>query len=103
MTTTVRVALPASLRHLAKISADGDIELAVSGPVSVGAILDVLERNHPSLRGTLRDQASHRRRPFIRFFACQQDVSHQSAEEPLPPAVAEGHEPFIIIGAIAGG
>jgi sulfur-carrier protein len=103
MTATVRVALPASLRQLAKISSYGDIELAVTGAVSVGAILDTLERDYPALRGTMRDQTSHRRRPFIRFFACQQDVSHQALDEPLPPAVAGGCEPLIIIGAIAGG
>ena len=103
MTATVRVALPASLRLLAKISSDAEIELAVTGTVSVGAILDMLDRDYPALRGTLRDQNSKKRRPFIRFFACQQDVSHQAAQEPLPRAVAEGREPFIIIGAIAGG
>ena len=103
MTATVRVALPASLRQLAKIAADGEIELAVAGTVSISAVLDMLECRYPALRGTLRDQDSRRRRPFIRFFACQQDLSHQAAEEPLPPEVAEGREPFIIIGAIAGG
>jgi hypothetical protein len=103
MTSTVRVALPASLQLLAKISPHDEIDLAVHGTVSIGAVLDMLEKNYPALRGTLRDQASRRRRPFIRFFACQQDVSHQAADEPLPPAVAEGREPFIIIGAIAGG
>jgi sulfur-carrier protein len=103
MTATVRVALPASLRQLAKISSDGEIDLAVTGIVNIGAILDMLERHYPALRGTMRDHDSRQRRRFIRFFACQQDVSHQEADEPLPPAVAEGREPFIIIGAIAGG
>ena len=103
MSGTVRVALPTSLRLLAKISSHDEIDLAVHGTISIGAILDLLEQKYPALRGTLRDQASHRRRPFIRFFACQQDVSHQAADEPLPPAIAEGREPFIIIGAIAGG
>jgi sulfur-carrier protein len=103
MTATVRVALPASLRHLAKIGADGEIALAVAGTVSIGAVLDMLECRYFALRGTLRDQDSRQRRRFIRFFACQQDFSHQPAEEPLPPAVAEGREPLIIIGAIAGG
>src|ERR1700733_7783520 len=102
MTATVRVALPASLRQLAKIAADGEIELAVAGTVSISAVLDMLECRYPALRGTLRDQDSRRRR-FIRFFACQRDLPHQAAEEPLPPEVAEGREPFIIIGAIAGG
>jgi sulfur-carrier protein len=103
MSETVRVALPASLRLLAKISSHDEIDLSIHGTISIGAILDMLEKNYPALRGTLRDQASQRRRPFIRFFACQQDVSHQAADEPLPPAIAEGREPFIIIGAIAGG
>lgn len=103
MTATVRVVLPASLQQLAKISPDGEIDLAVAGTVSIGAIIDTLERRYPALRGTMRDQDSKRRRRFIRFFACQQDVSHQAADEPLPRAVVEGREPFIIIGAIAGG
>ena len=103
MTATIRVELPPSLRQLVKITADTKIELAVTGAASIGAVLDGLEQRYPALRGTMRDQDTKRRRPFIRFFACQLDVSHQPPDAPLPRAVVEGREPFIIIGAIAGG
>ncbi|HEY1857724.1 MoaD/ThiS family protein [Acidocella sp.] len=103
MTATIHVELPASLRQLAQLSFDTEIDLAVIGTASIGAVLESLEARYPALRGTMRDQDSKRRRPFIRFFACQKDVSHQAADAPLPRAVAEGREPFIIIGAIAGG
>jgi hypothetical protein len=103
MTGTIRVELPPSLRQLAKIGADAKIDLAVTGTASIGAVLDGLEQRYPALRGTIRDRASLRRRPFIRFFACQLDLSHQPPDAPLPPAVADGREPLIIIGAIAGG
>jgi hypothetical protein len=103
MTGTIRVELPPSLRQLAKIGADTKIELAVTDTASINTILGILERRYPALRGTMRDRTSLRRRPFIRFFACQLDVSHQSPDAPLPREVVEGREPFIIIGAIAGG
>jgi molybdopterin synthase sulfur carrier subunit len=103
MITTIRVELPASLRQLAQLGSDTQIDLAVTGTASIGAVLESLEARYPSLRGTMRDQDSQQRRPFIRFFACQMDVSHQAADAPLPSAVMEGREPFIIIGAIAGG
>ncbi len=101
MTTTIRIELPGALRQLARIA--DDIELPVDGIVSINTILDTLEARYPALKGTMRDQDSKRRRPFIRFFACRCDVSHQSADQPLPAAVAQGSEPFIVIGAIAGG
>jgi hypothetical protein len=98
---TVRVELPASLRVLARLPCE--IELAVRGPVTLQAVLDALEEAYPVLRGTVRDQTSKLRRPFIRFFACAEDLSHRSPEDPLPEAVRQGHEPLLIIGAIAGG
>ena len=101
MTATIRVELPAGLCALARVGRE--VSVRVSGPVTQRTVLDALEASHPSLRGTIRDHAGLRRRPFIRFFACQQDLSHAPADEPLPTAVAEGHEPFLVIGAIAGG
>ena len=97
----IRVVLPVHLRTLARV--DGEVQLKVEGPATVGAVLDALEANYPVLRGTLRDQVTFRRRPFVRFFACEQDWSHEPPEAQLPDAVAQGAEPFLIIGAIAGG
>jgi hypothetical protein len=81
----------------------GDISLEIDGPVTQRSILDALEAAYPALRGTLRDYATQQRRPFIRFFACMEDLSHESPDAPLPEAVASGKEPFLVIGAIAGG
>ena len=97
----VRVTLPSHLRTLARI--DGDITLEVAGPVTQRSILDAIETRYPMLRGTLRDQATQRRRPFVRFFACSEDYSNASPDDPVPEPVAKGIEPFLIIGAIAGG
>ncbi len=97
----IRLVLPAHLRKLARI--DGEVQLAVEGPVTQRSVLDTLEARYPMLRGTIRDQATHRRRPFVRFFACQEDLSHEPPDAPLPDAVARGTEPFLIIGAMAGG
>jgi molybdopterin synthase sulfur carrier subunit len=98
---TVRVELPANLRVLARLPCE--VDLAVSGQITLRAVLDALEEAYPVLRGTVRDQTSKLRRPFIRFFACAEDLSHQSPEDLLPEAVRQGHEPLLIIGAIAGG
>ena len=97
----IRVVLPPHLRTLAKVS--GDVELAVEGCVTQRSILDALETRYPMLRGTIRDQTTQVRRPFLRFFACEEDYSHESPDAPLPDKVASGAEPFFIIGAIAGG
>jgi sulfur-carrier protein len=97
----IRVALPAHLRTLANV--DGDVTLDVNGAVTIGAVLDALEAAHPVLRGTIRDQATGRRRAFVRFFACQQDLSHESPDALLPDEVATGAEPFLVVGAMAGG
>lgn len=97
----VRVILPAHLRTLARLN--GEVDLAVEGPVTQRRILDALEARYPMLRGTIRDHGGERRRPFIRFFACEQDWSHESPDAPLPDAVANGIEPFLIVGAMAGG
>lgn len=97
----IRVVIPANLRVLARIS--GEVELQVEGEVTQGAILDALEARYPMLRGTMRDQVTQKRRPFIRFFACEEDLSHEAPDAPLPEAVATGAEPFLIVGAIAGG
>ena len=97
----IRVVLPAHLRILAKVP--GDVELDVPPPVTQRSILDALEAAYPTLRGTLRDHTTLKRRPFVRFFACEQDLSHESPDAPLPDAVASGAEPFLIVGAIAGG
>ena len=98
---TVRVVLPAHLRTLAK--AGGDVELQVTGPVTQRSILDALEARYPMLQGTIRDHVTQERRAFVRFFACQEDLSHESPDAPLPDAVASGAEPFMVVGAIAGG
>jgi molybdopterin synthase sulfur carrier subunit len=97
----IRVTLPAHLRKLARV--DGEVKLEVKGPVTQGSVLDALEAQYPMLRGTIRDHATQKRRAFVRFFACGQDLSHESPDAPLPEAVAAGNEPFMIVGAIAGG
>lgn len=97
----IRVTLPANLRKLAHV--DGEIKLEVQGPVTQRAVLDALEARYPMLRGTIRDHVTQKRRAFVRFFACQQDLSHEPPDAPLPEAVAAGAEPFMVIGAIAGG
>ena len=97
----IRVVLPAHLRTLARV--DGDVLLEVSGTPTVQSVLDALEAQYPTLRGTMRDQATLKRRAFIRFFACEQDLSLSPADTPLPDAVAAGAEPFFVVGAIAGG
>jgi len=97
----IRVVLPPHLRNLA--STGNDIRLTIEGPVTQRAILDALEARYPMLRGTIRDQVTGARRPFLRFFACEEDLSHESPDAPLPEAVAIGSESFMIVGAIAGG
>jgi molybdopterin synthase sulfur carrier subunit len=97
----IRVELPFHLRALARV--DGEVQLEVANPVTLASILDTLETRYPVLRGTIRDHTTLRRRPFIRFFACQEDLSHDAAETLLPPAVLAGAEPFLIVGAMAGG
>ena len=97
----IRVILPPHLRTLAHLS--GDAELEVPSPVTQRAILDALEARYPMLRGTIRDHGTLQRRPFLRFFACEQDLTHEPPDAPLPEAVAVGKEPFIVLGAIAGG
>ena len=97
----IRVALPAHLRTLAKV--DVEVTLDVEGPATQRSVLDALEARYPMLRGTIRDHVTQQRRPFIRFFACEEDLSHESPDAPLPDAVAKGTEPFLVIGAIAGG
>lgn len=105
MTTTtaslIRVELPQHLRTLAGTGVE--VSLAVAAPVTLTAVLDALEARYPMLCGTIRDHATRKRRPFLRFFACQQDLSHDSPDAPLPAAVVSGAEPLIILGAIAGG
>lgn len=98
---TVRVVLPFHLRALARIS--GEVQLDVAPPVTLGSILDALEARYPMLSGTIRDHGTRKRRAFLRFYACEQDLSLESPDSPLPDAVASGAEPFLIIGAIAGG
>jgi molybdopterin synthase sulfur carrier subunit len=97
----IRVVLPAHLRLLAGVG--GEVELAVEGPVTIASVLDALEARYPMLQGTIRDHVTHVRRPFVRFFACEQDWSHESTDAPLPEAVAKGEEPLLLVGAIAGG
>jgi hypothetical protein len=97
----VRIVLPAHLRTLARV--DGEVKLDVEGQVTQRSVLDALEARYPMLRGTIRDQVTLERRPFVRFFACEQDLSHELPEAPLPDAVAMGAEPFLIVGAMAGG
>jgi len=97
----IRVVLPAHLRTLAKVTRE--VELEIEGPITQRSVLTALEARYPMLRGTIRDHATHLRRPFVRFFACEQDLSHESPDSLLPEAVASGREPFYIVGAIAGG
>jgi hypothetical protein len=97
----IRVILPAHLRILAKVS--GEVQLEVEGPVTQRSVLDALEARYPMLAGTIRDHVTQQRRPFVRFFACQEDLSHESPDAPLAEAVAKGEEPFLLVGAIAGG
>ncbi len=97
----IQVVLPAHLRSLAQIK--GDVYLEVAPPVTVSSILDALEARYPMLCGTLRDHVTHQRRAFVRFFACQEDWSHDPTDKPLPADVASGKEPFLVVGAIAGG
>jgi hypothetical protein len=97
----IRVVIPPHLRTLAHV--DGEVQLDVSGPVTIRSILDALEAKYPVLRGTIRDHGTLQRRAFLRFFACEQDLSHDSPDAPLPDAITSGKEPFIVLGAIAGG
>jgi hypothetical protein len=101
VTHQVRVELPFHLRTLARVP--GEITVDVEGTVTVGALLDALERRYPVLRGTIRDHDTHKRRAFLRFFACQEDLSHEAADFALPDLVVNGAEPFMVVGAIAGG
>jgi len=97
----IRVVLPAHLRTLARVN--GEVKLDVDGIATQRSILDALEATYPMLRGTIRDQVTQERRAFVRFFACEQDLSHESPDAPLPDAVAKGAEPFLVVGAMAGG
>jgi sulfur-carrier protein len=97
----IRVELPFHLRMLAKIK--GEVQLEVAGPATQRTVLDALEARYPMLRGTIRDHVTHKRRDFLRFFACEQDLSNESPDAPLPEAVASGQEPYLVIGAMAGG
>lgn len=97
----IRVVLPIHLRTLAQV--DGEVKLDVRGQATQRSVLDALEASYPMLRGTLRDQVTQKRRPFVRFFACQEDLSHEPPDAPLPAAVTTGAEPFLVVGAIAGG
>jgi molybdopterin synthase sulfur carrier subunit len=97
----IRVVLPAALRILAH--ADAEVELDVPNPATLRAVLDALEARYPMLCGTIRDHVTQERRPFLRFFACEEDISHESPDAPLPAPVASGKEPLLVIGAIAGG
>jgi sulfur-carrier protein len=100
-TSTVQVQIPYHLRNLARL--DGDVTLEVASPVTIRSVLDALEARYPMLCGTIREHDTLQRRPFLRFFACEEDLSHQSPDTPLPEAVATGKEPLLIVGAIAGG
>ena len=97
----IRVVLPSHLRKLARV--DGEVTLEIEGAVTQRSLLDALEVRYPMLRGTIRDQVTKKRRPFVRFFACEQDLSHQLPDVPLPDRVAAGAEPFLVVGAMAGG
>jgi hypothetical protein len=100
-TSSVRVVLPAHLRALARVS--GEVRLDVDAPVTQRSVLDALESRYPMLRGTIRDHDTLRRRAFVRYYACQLDLSHDPPDDPLPEAVATGVEPFLVVGAMAGG
>ncbi len=97
----IRVVLPPHLRTLAQV--DGEVQLHLDGPVTQRSVLDALEAHYPVLRGTIREHVTQQRRPFLRFFACERDLSHELPDAPLPDPVATGAEPFLIVGAIAGG
>ena len=97
----IRVELPAHLRTLAQVGSE--VEIQVEGRVTLGSVLDALETSYPVLRGTIRDHVTHERRPFVRFFACEQDLSHEGPDTPLPEAVTRGVEPLLVVGALAGG
>ncbi len=97
----IRVVLPAHLRTLARVN--GEVKLDLDGTATQRSILDALEATYPMLRGTIRDQVTHQRRAFVRFFACEEDLSHESPDAPLPDPVAKGAEPFLVVGAMAGG
>jgi molybdopterin converting factor small subunit len=97
----IRVVLPAHLRTLARV--DGEVTLDVQGQATQRAVLDALENRYPMLRGTIRDQVTQQRRAFVRFFACEEDLSHERPDAPLPDAVVTGAEPFLVVGAMAGG
>jgi sulfur-carrier protein len=99
---TIRVVLPVHLRTLAE-AGGGEVAVDVDGPVTQRTVLDAIEERYPVLCGTIRDHVTHRRRPLVRFFACEEDFSHESPDTPLPDAVAQGKEPFLIVGAMAGG
>jgi sulfur-carrier protein len=99
--STIRIILPAHLRTLARI--DGEVNLEMEGQITQHSVLNALEIRYPMLRGTIRDQVTQQRRPFIRFFACGQDLSHEPPDAPLPDAITTGEEPFLIVGAMAGG
>jgi sulfur-carrier protein len=101
MRRVIRVILPQHLRTLAQVRSE--VELEIEGQVTQRSVLDALEARYPMLRGTIRDQVTQQRRPFLRFFACEEDLSHEPPDVPLPDAVVSGVEPFIVIGAIAGG
>ena len=100
-TALIRVVLPYHLRTLAKVGAE--VQLDVAGPITQRAILDAIEGRYPMLRGTIRDHVTHKRRPFLRFFVCEEDWSHEPPDAPLPDAIASGVEPFLVVGAVAGG
>lgn len=97
----IRIVLPYHLRTIARV--DGEVRLRVDGPATQRTVLDALEATYPTLRGTIRDHVTHHRRPFLRFFACSQDLSLDSPDTPLPEAVVSGVEPFLVVGAVAGG
>jgi hypothetical protein len=101
MAGMIRVVLPAHLRTLARV--DGEVTVHVDGPPTLRTVLDALEAQYPMLRGTVRDHVTRERRAFVRFFACEEDLSHEPPDTPLPDAVARGAEPFLVVGAIAGG
>jgi len=101
VTVVIRVVLPAHLRALARV--DGEVTLAVAGLATQRSVLDALEARYPTLRGTIRDSTTQQRRAFVRFFACEQDLSHQPPDAPLPDRVASGSEPLLVVGAMAGG
>jgi hypothetical protein len=101
MTQSIRVVLPAHLRNLARI--DGEVTVDVDGDVTLRGILAALESQYPVLEGTIRDHVTKKRRPFVRFFACEQDLSHEPPDTPLPDPVVRGAEPFLVVGAMAGG